>query len=50
MGGLDWAGLPVVVELMGIDDIEALVTRLAAIKNHRPPDEEKPDGIASTVD
>lgn len=37
MGGLDWAGLPIVVELLGIDDIEALLSRLGAIKQYEPP-------------
>lgn len=49
MGGLDWAGLPVVVELLGVDDIEALLLRLATIKHHRPP--EGPDnGTTDSVD
>lgn len=50
MGGLDWAGLPLVVELLGIDDIDALINRLAAIKHHRPPEEAKQNDDASSVD
>lgn len=49
MGGLDWAGLPVVVELLGVEDIEALLLRLATIKHHSPP-EEQDHGNVSTVD
>lgn len=33
MGGLDWAALPVVAEVFGIDDIEGLITDLAAIRD-----------------
>jgi hypothetical protein len=33
MGGqLDWNGLPVVAEMLGEEDIEALICRLAAIR------------------
>ena len=31
-GSLDWAGLPVVVEYLGITDVEGLLTRLQVIK------------------
>lgn len=31
-GALDWTALPVVAEMLGADDIEALVTQLAAIR------------------
>lgn len=34
MGGLDWAALPVVVELLGVADPERLVYQLAAIRDH----------------
>ncbi len=37
MGGVDWAGLDLVVELLGVSDVEGLVRRLAVIKAHRPP-------------
>jgi hypothetical protein len=34
MGGqIDWAGLEIVAELQGEQDIEALICRLAAIRN-----------------
>lgn len=36
MGGLDWAGLPLLVECLGIDDVEQLVHDLAVIKRHQP--------------
>ncbi len=39
MGGLDWTGLPVVAELLGITDLEALIDDLLVIKSHRPPKE-----------
>ena len=38
-GGLDWAGLDVVAELLGVHDIDALVRNLATLKLHRPPEE-----------
>jgi hypothetical protein len=37
MGGIDWSGLPLVVALLGIDDVEAFVDRLLVIKTHKPP-------------
>ena len=36
-GGLDWAGLPLVVAMLGVSDVEAFVDRLLVIKTHRPP-------------
>ena len=33
MGGIDWAALPVVAEMPGIDDIETLVLQLVAIRD-----------------
>lgn len=42
MGGLDWAGLPFVVELLGIDDVEAFVHQLMTIKAWRPDDGDTP--------
>jgi len=39
MGGLDWAGLPLVVELLGIADVEHLIDALLAIKLHKGDDE-----------
>jgi len=32
LGGLDWAGLPVVAEVLGVDDIEWLVDQLTIIR------------------
>ena len=32
MGGIDWAALPVVAEMLGVNDIEALITDLVAIR------------------
>ena len=40
-GGLDWAGLPVVCEWMGIEDLDGLMQRLIVIKTHRPPERNK---------
>ena len=37
-GGIDWAGLPLVVGLLGIDDIDGLVVRLQTIKAHARKD------------
>lgn len=37
-GGIDWAGLPVVVELLGVDDVEQLLERLYVIRTHKPPE------------
>jgi hypothetical protein len=38
MGGIDWAGLPLVVAMLGVDDVEALVDRMLTIKLHKPPE------------
>lgn len=35
MGAIDWAGLPVVVEMLGIDDVEMLLERIQTIRSHR---------------
>lgn len=32
LGGLEWAGLPIVAELLGIEDVETLVRQLIAIR------------------
>lgn len=37
MGGMDWSGLPLLVALHGVDDVEGLIDRLVVIKTHRPP-------------
>lgn len=41
MGGLDWAGLPLVCAWMGVEDVDGLVQRLLVIKTHKPPDQNK---------
>ena len=33
MGGIDWAAIPVIAEMLGIDDIETLVLQLVAIRD-----------------
>lgn len=35
MGGLDWAALPFVVELYGIENVENFVRQLIAIRDHQ---------------
>lgn len=35
MGGIDWAGLPTVCEMLGITDVETLITQLVAIRDHQ---------------
>lgn len=32
MGGIDWAALPVVAEMLGIEDIETFVINLTEIR------------------
>ena len=40
MGGLDWQALPVVAEILGVDDLETFIARLAAIRDwHRAQSE-----------
>lgn len=41
MGGIDFAGMPLVIELLGIEDVEMLMHRLLAIKLHKPPTADK---------
>ncbi len=36
MGGIDWAGMPFVVDLLGVSDVEHLVDALLVIKLHKP--------------
>ncbi|MDT7836453.1 hypothetical protein [Aquabacterium sp. OR-4] len=38
MGGIDWAGLPMVVAWLGVVDVDGLIHRLLVIKQHSPPD------------
>jgi len=35
MGGLDWAALPIVAEMLGIEDTETLIVQLVAIRDHQ---------------
>lgn len=35
MGGLDWAALPVVVEILGIECVESFVRELVTIRDHQ---------------
>lgn len=37
LGGLDWAGLPIVAELLGIEDLEMLVVQLVVIRDQGKP-------------
>lgn len=34
-GAIDWAGLPIVCDLLGIADPERLIYHLAAIRQHQ---------------
>lgn len=43
MGAIDWAGLAVVVELLGITDVESLIGRLQTIKTYRRRQRGEPD-------
>lgn len=45
MGGIDWAGLPLVCGWLGIADVEGLMQRLSVIKLHR---KERPHGPGNT--
>lgn len=38
MGGIDWSGLQMVVEYLGVTDIDDLVHRLEVIRTHKPPE------------
>ena len=33
LGGMDWAGLPLVADMLGIEDIEMLAAQLATIRD-----------------
>lgn len=37
MGGIDWAGLPLVAAYLGITDAECFVEALETVVTHRPP-------------
>lgn len=45
---IDWAGLPMAVELLGVTDIEAFVQRLLTIKHYKP--ESINNGTGDTID
>lgn len=48
MGGIDWAGLPLVCGWLGVQDAEGLMQRLALIKAHRKADEkDQPHGTGN---
>lgn len=34
MGGIDWAALPIVCELLGVDDPEQLIYQLVTLRDH----------------
>lgn len=52
MGGIDWAGLQVVVALLGVEDVEDLLFRLEVIRMHKPPERAQgsADGTGHPVD
>lgn len=35
MGGLDWTALPIVCDVLGVQDIETLIVQLVAIRDHQ---------------
>lgn len=35
MSGIDWTGLPTVCEMLGVEDVEMLITQLVAIRDHQ---------------
>lgn len=36
MGGIDWAGLPLLCGWLGVRDVEGLMQRLVVIRMHAP--------------
>ncbi|WP_296823897.1 hypothetical protein [Thiobacillus sp.] len=38
LGGLDWSGVQLVAEILGIEDMELFVDQLAMIRNHQRKD------------
>lgn len=48
MGGIDWSGLPLVCEWLGITDIEGLLSRIAVMRAHKPPKDH--DGTGDSLD
>jgi hypothetical protein len=45
-GGLDFAGLPLVAEWLGVQDVAGLLQRLVVIKSYRKP-AERGDSVAA---
>lgn len=39
MGGLDWAALPIVVEMLGVRDPEILIAQLVTIRDQEQESE-----------
>lgn len=37
MGGIDWAGLPLAAEFLGIRHLEPVLEALEVVLTHRPP-------------
>lgn len=35
MGGIDWAALPIIVEMLGISDPSRLIEQLTHIRDHQ---------------
>jgi hypothetical protein len=33
-GNIDWAGLPIIAEILGINDVELLIKQLTLISRH----------------
>jgi hypothetical protein len=34
MGGIDWAALPIIAELLGIEDIDGLIHNLVTLRDN----------------
>lgn len=50
MGGLDWAGLPLVASWLGVTDLDGLLARLEVIKLHRPAEAPPPPTEPTELD
>lgn len=50
MGGIDYAGLPIVCALLGIDDVALLMERLLVIRQHDPKKTRQDDGTGNPLD
>lgn len=35
MGGIDWAALPIVMDILGIEDVEKFINQLTAIRDYQ---------------